>query len=871
MTGKEIREKFLKYFESKGHTRVPSSSLVPHNDPTLLFTNAGMNQFKDVFLGREKRDYTRACSCQKVVRAGGKHNDLENVGRTARHHTFFEMLGNFSFGDYFKKEAIEYTWEFLTNELNLPADKLYITVYKDDDEAFEIWNKHIGVPADRIYRMDEKDNFWAMGDTGPCGPCSEILIDQGPEIGCGRVDCDPYCDCDRHLELWNLVFMQYNRDESGKLNPLPKPSIDTGMGLERITAVVQKVPSNFDTDLIKPIIEYAAKLSNKNYGDNEKDDTSLRVIADHARATTFLISDGVLPSNEGRGYVLRRIMRRAMRHGKMLGFKEPFFYQVCEFVSDFMSDPYIELMDKKSYVSKVVKFEEERFNKTLETGLKIAEELLEKYRENKEIPGFEIFRLYDTYGFPVDLLQDIMEDNGYKLDLVGFDEEMKKQQERAKQAWAGSGESFIADIYKKLENQFKTEFIGYENTNSESSVLAIVKDDNETQEISESSEFELILDQTPFYPESGGQVGDTGKIYNENCNIEVLDCKKVGNLIIHKCKLLNGKVKKGDKVTAVIDVEKRKNTERNHTATHLLHKALQMVLGDHVRQAGSLVAPDRLRFDFTHFAPVDDEEIKKIELLVNENIIKNIEVTKTIKPIEEAIKEGAMALFGEKYDKEVRVVEVPGFSKELCGGCHVERTGDIGLFKIVSEASVAAGIRRIEAVTGLEAVKFTQEINSIAKKSALLLKSNINDVPSKITELQEQLKNTQKELSKLQDKLNASKAEDILSNVKEINGVKVLAVKMDNTEINALRNFVDMAKAKIKSGIVLVGSVNGDKVTFLCGVTKDLTSKYKAGDIVKEIAKITGGGGGGKPELAQAGGKNPEKIDEALNHIYSIL
>ncbi|BAI80923.1 alanyl-tRNA synthetase [Deferribacter desulfuricans SSM1] len=871
MTGKEIREKFLKYFESKGHTRVPSSSLVPHNDPTLLFTNAGMNQFKDVFLGREKRDYTRACSCQKVVRAGGKHNDLENVGRTARHHTFFEMLGNFSFGDYFKKEAIEYAWEFLTKEINLPADKLYITVYKDDDEAFEIWNKHIGVPADRIYRMDEKDNFWAMGDTGPCGPCSEILIDQGPEIGCGRADCDPYCDCDRHLELWNLVFMQYNRDESGKLNPLPKPSIDTGMGLERVTAVVQKVPSNFDTDLIKPIIEYAAKLSNKNYGDNEKDDTSLRVIADHARATTFLISDGVLPSNEGRGYVLRRIMRRAMRHGKMLGFKESFFYQVCEFVCDFMNDPYIELMDKKSYVSKVVKFEEERFNKTLETGLKIAEELLEKYKENKEIPGFEIFRLYDTYGFPVDLLQDIMEDNGYKLDLVGFDEEMKKQQERAKNAWAGSGESFIADIYKKLENQFKTEFIGYENTKSESSVLAIVKDDNETQEISESSEFELILDKTPFYPESGGQVGDTGKIYNENCNIEVLDCKKVGNLIVHKSKLLSGKIKKGDKVTAVIDVEKRKNTERNHTATHLLHKALQMVLGDHVRQAGSLVAPDRLRFDFTHFAPVDDEEIKKIELLVNENIIKNIEVTKTIKPIEEAIKEGAMALFGEKYDKEVRVVEVPGFSKELCGGCHVGRTGDIGIFKIVSEASVAAGIRRIEAVTGLEAVKFTQEINSIAKKSALLLKSNINDVPSKITELQEQLKNTQKELTKLQDKLNASKAEDILSNVKEINGIKVLAIRMDNTEINALRNFVDMAKAKIKSGIVLVGSVNGDKVTFLCGVTKDLTSKYKAGDIVKEIAKITGGGGGGKPELAQAGGKNPEKIDEALNHIYNIL
>ncbi|MGA1846599.1 alanine--tRNA ligase [Deferribacter abyssi] len=871
MTGKEIREKFLKFFESKGHTIVPSSSLVPHNDPTLLFTNAGMNQFKDVFLGREKRDYTRACSCQKVVRAGGKHNDLENVGRTARHHTFFEMLGNFSFGDYFKEGAIEYAWEFLTKILGLPADKLYITIYKDDDEAFKIWHEKIGVPADRIYRMGEKDNFWSMGDTGPCGPCSEILIDQGSDIGCGRPDCDPYCDCDRHLELWNLVFMQYNRDENGNLNPLPKPSIDTGMGLERVTAVVQKVKSNFDTDLIKPVIEYAAKISGKKYGENDEIDTSLRVLADHARATTFLISDGVLPSNEGRGYVLRRIMRRAMRHGKMLGFKEPFFYKVCEYVSDFMSDPYIELLDKKSYVSKIVKFEEERFNKTLETGLRITEELLEKYKDEKVIPGNEIFRLYDTYGFPVDLLEDIMEDNGFKLDMSGFDSEMKKQQERAKKAWTGSGDIQVADVYKKLISEIKSEFIGYDTLKSDGKVLAIIKDDNISETAEKDEKVEIILDKTPFYAESGGQVGDKGILYAENLKIEVYDCKKIDTLIVHHAVIKNGTLKTGTTVTAEVDEDLRKNTERNHTATHLLHKALQEVLGDHVRQAGSLVSPDRLRFDFTHFAPVDDKEIEKIEKIINEQIIANKAVRKTIKPIEQAIKEGAMALFGEKYDKEVRVVEIPEFSKELCGGCHVEHTGDIGLFKIINETSVAAGVRRIEAVTALNAVKFVNNIIKSAKVTASLLKTSIDETPKKVEELIENHKNLQKELNQIKDKLNASKADELLNNVKEINGIKILTVRMDNTEINSIRNFIDMAKAKLKSGIVLVGSVSGEKVTFICGVTKDLINKYKAGDIVREVAKIAGGSGGGKPELAQAGGKKPEKIQEALNQIYNLV
>ncbi|PMP71588.1 MAG: alanine--tRNA ligase [Calditerrivibrio nitroreducens] len=870
ISGKDIREKFLKYFEKHGHKIVDSSSLVPQNDPTLLFTNAGMNQFKDLFLGLEKREYNRATTCQKVVRAGGKHNDLENVGRTARHHTFFEMLGNFSFGDYFKKEAIEYAWEFLTKELGLPKEKLFVSIYYDDEEAFEIWNKIIGIPAEKILRRGEKDNFWSMGDTGPCGPCSEIHIDQGPEAGCRKPDCNPDCDCDRHLELWNLVFMQYDRSADGKLTPLPKPSIDTGMGLERITAVCQGKLSNYDTDLIKPIIEFAANLAGKTYGNNEKDDVSLRVIADHSRSTTFLIADGVIPSNEGRGYVLRRIMRRAMRHGKMLGFDGSFFYKVCEFVVDFMGDHYIELKDKKDYISKMVVFEEKRFSRTLDLGLKLIDELLEKNKDKKEISGSEIFKLYDTYGFPIDLLQDIAEDNGYRLDLIGFDKEMALQQERAKKHWVGSGEEKIAEVYKKLSH-LKTEFKGYDNNSLTGKILALVENGEEKQEVQEGKEVDILLEQTPFYPEGGGQQGDTGTIYSKETIAEVKDTKKYGNLIVHKAFVKKGMLKIGETVTAEIDSEKRIATERNHTATHLLHKALQMVLGDHVRQAGSLVNDEKLRFDFSHFEAISKEDIIEIERIVNNIIIKNLSVTKILMPIEEAVKSGAMALFGEKYDRIVRVVEVKEFSKELCGGCHVRNTGEIGFFRISGEMSVAAGVRRIEAVTGMKAFDEYVKMKNILDDIMLTIKVSQDQIVPRIKDLLEENKSIKKDLDEQKSRDLMKIMEDLDRYTYDINGVKLISIKLNYPDINKVRELADNIKDKIKSGIVLIAAINNDKLTILCGITRDLTDRFSADKIVKEITKTTGGGGGGRSDFAQAGGKDISKLDEALTKIKSYL
>lgn len=870
ISGKDIREKFLKYFEKHGHKIVDSSSLVPQNDPTLLFTNAGMNQFKDLFLGLEKREYTRATTCQKVVRAGGKHNDLENVGRTARHHTFFEMLGNFSFGDYFKKEAIEYAWEFLTKELGLPEEKLFVSIYYDDEEAFEIWNKVIGIPAEKILRRGEKDNFWSMGDTGPCGPCSEIHIDQGPEAGCRKPDCNPDCDCDRHLELWNLVFMQYDRSADGKLTPLPKPSIDTGMGLERITAVCQGKLSNYDTDLIKPIIEFTAKLAGKNYGNNEKDDVSLRVIADHSRSTTFLIADGVIPSNEGRGYVLRRIMRRAMRHGKMLGFDGTFFYKVCEFVVDFMGDHYIELKDKKDYISKMVAFEEKRFSRTLDLGLKLIDELLGKNKDRKEISGSEIFKLYDTYGFPIDLLQDIAEDNGYKLDLMGFDKEMALQQERAKKYWVGSGEEKIAEVYKKLSH-LKTEFQGYDNHSLSSKILALIENGEEKKEVQEGNEVDILLEQTPFYPEGGGQQGDTGMIYSRETIAEVKDTKKYGNLIVHKAIVKKGTLKVGETITAEIDSEKRIATERNHTSTHLLHKALQMVLGDHVRQAGSLVNDEKLRFDFSHFEAISKDDIIEIERIVNSIIIKNLSVTKTLMPIDEAVKSGAMALFGEKYDRIVRVVEVSDFSKELCGGCHVRNTGEIGFFRITGEMSVAAGVRRIEAVTGMKAFDDYAKMKNILDDIMLTIKVSQDQIVSRIKDLLEENKSIKKDLDEQKSRDLMKIMEDLERYTYDINGVKLISIKLNYPDINKVRELADNIKDKIKSGIVLIAAINNDKLTILCGITRDLTDRFSADKIVKEITKITGGGGGGRSDFAQAGGKDISKLDEALSKIKSLL
>lgn len=872
MTGHEIREKFLQYFKDKGHEVVGSSSLLPRNDPTLLFTNAGMNQFKDLFLGNEKRAYSTAATCQKVVRAGGKHNDLENVGRTARHHTFFEMLGNFSFGDYFKDDAIKYGWDFLVNVLGLPAEKMFITIFDDDDEAFEIWNKKMGLPAEKIIRMGEKDNFWSMGDTGPCGPCSEIHIDQGEHMSCGP-DCGPgTCDCDRHLELWNLVFMQFDRDKEGNLNPLPKPSIDTGMGLERITAVVQGVYSNYDTDLLQPIIQFTAKLAGVRYGDNDESDTSLRVIADHCRSTTFLVGDGVLPSNEGRGYVLRRIMRRAMRHGKMLGFTESFFYKVCEYVVNFMQGHYIELADKKNFISKVVACEEEQFSKTLTIGLKVIDELLEKYSENKVIPGEEMFRLYDTYGFPVDLLADIAEDNGYALDETGFNNEMKAQQERAKQAWKGSGEDSVSAIYRQLQNEFNAKFVGYDFLNSLGKVGIIIKDGAEVQSLNEGDEGEIFLDATAFYAEGGGQAGDSGVIKTDKALFRVENTVKFGDgLILHKGKMEIGSIEKGADVNGYVDEEARLATERNHTATHLLQKALQNVLGDHVRQAGSLVSPERLRFDFNHFAGVSEDEISRIEEEICRKIIADEPVSKSYKSIEEAVQGGAMALFGEKYGDVVRVVEVGEYSKELCGGCHVRRTGEIGTLKIISESSVASGVRRIEAVTGLKAVETLSKVDRAVKSVNEMLKTNVESIPAKVSELMEMLKDKDKEIRKLNEKLNAAKAGDLTEKVVEVNGIKVLAVKLDNADRDTMRNFVDTARDKLKSAVVLAGAVDGDKVAFVCGVTKDLVSKVKAGDVIKEVAAIAGGSGGGRPDMAQAGAKDPEKLDDAVAAVVSVV
>ncbi len=873
MTGSEIRKAFLKYFEKNGHTIVKSSSLVPYNDPTLLFTNAGMNQFKDVFLGLEKREYKRATSSQKCVRAGGKHNDLENVGRTARHHTFFEMLGNFSFGDYFKEGAINFAWEFLTEVLKLDKSRLYATIFYNDDEAFEIWNKQIGLPEDRIIRLGEKDNFWAMGDTGPCGPCSEIIYDQGEDMSCGENCGIGKCDCDRFLEIWNLVFMQYNRDESGKMTPLPKPSIDTGMGLERITAVIQGVKSNYDTDLLRDIIYHAEKISGVRYGENEEKDISLRVIADHSRAVTFLINDGVIPSNEGRGYVLRRIMRRASRHGKILGINEPFLYLMAEKVADKMNDEYPEVKENLTYIQEVIKAEEERFLKTLDKGLIILSEEIRKLKNNNEtvIPGEIVFKLYDTYGFPVDLTEDIVRKDGFTLDMEGFNKEMLKQQEQSRQSWSGSGEEKIPEIYKKLAD-IQVKFIGYDKLDSKAKVVKIVKNQQEVNELREGGEGEIIFDITPFYGESGGQVGDKGIISSENCYLIVTDTQKpIDNLIVHKVKVKKGIIKIGDICNLEVDKSKRIPTMCNHTATHILQYALRKVLGDHVKQAGSLVESERLRFDFTHFKALSYEEIAKIEDIVNEKIRENVIVEKLEMPIDEAKKLGAIALFGEKYGDIVRVVKIGDFSIELCGGTHLNRTGDIGFFKIVNESSIAGGVRRIEAYTGQKAIDYVREIEKDYFNSLILLKEKIGNLNSKIEKLLNENRELHKKIEKLEVEVSTksvAKSDDI---IKEINGIKLVRFKTSGKDVKEMRKILDGFKTKINKGIIIIASTNEKKVNIICSVTKNLTEKVKAGEIIKFICEKIDGKGGGKPEFAQGGGKNPEMLDQALEEVEKII
>jgi alanyl-tRNA synthetase len=875
MTGKELRAKFLDYFEQNGHTIVPSSGLVPHNDPTLLFTNAGMNQFKDCFLGMEKRNYVRAASSQKCVRAGGKHNDLENVGRTARHHTFFEMLGNFSFGDYFKKEAIAFAWRFLTEELGLDKNRLYVTVFTDDDEAADIWHLQEGVPRGRIYRFGEKDNFWSMGDTGPCGPCTEIFWDNGPEVGCGSPDCAVGCDCDRYMEIWNNVFMQFNRSADGKLAPLPKPAVDTGMGLERIATVMQGKKSNYDTDLLQGIIQYIAKLAGKKYHDNDRDDVSMRVIADHARATTFLICDGVLPSNEGRGYVLRRIMRRAARHAKMLGFAEPVLYRTVDAVNSIMGEAFPELLEREEYVKKVILAEEERFFETLDRGLAILNEEVAKLKQAGQnvLAGETVFRLYDTFGFPVDLTADIMEAEGMSIDEDGFNLCMERQRSQAREHWKGSGEEGIADIFKNLHNEgLRTAFTGYDEQSSYSVVSALLIRGTLASEASTGDMVDVITEATPFYGASGGQAGDTGKISTGAAHLKVTETlRPFTDLIVHRCLVENGTIRTGEAVDLKVDSPERTSTARNHTATHLLQSALRKVLGEHVKQAGSLVEPERLRFDFTHFSAMTPDEIRTVEELVNGFIMENRQVDSREMAATEAIATGATALFGEKYGDRVRVVRVGDISMELCGGTHVSASGDIGFFKIVSEGGIAAGVRRIEALTGTGSFRFVRQLEEEQRQLATVVKAEGGGILDRVERLLAKQKELQREVETLQSQVDAGKSADLLAGIRDIGGVKVLAVKVVVDDIKRLRELADLLKDRIGSGVLALGAEISGKATLLVAVTGDLTGRFKAGELIREMAPLIGGSGGGKPELAQAGGSRTENLPAALDKLYSII
>lgn len=874
LSGNEIREKFLLYFEGKGHTRVASSSLVPYNDPTLLFANAGMNQFKDVFLGLEKRPYTRATTTQKCVRAGGKHNDLDTVGRTARHHTFFEMLGNFSFGDYFKREAITYAWEFLTKELGLPEDKLYATIYQDDDEAFALWRELTPLPEERIIRLGEKDNFWSMGDTGPCGPCSEILIDRGEEFACGP-DCRiGKCECDRFLEIWNLVFMQYNRDADGKMTPLPRPSIDTGMGLERITSVVQGVESNYDTDLIKPLLQAIEKLCGQPYYKDERG-FPFRVIADHIRSCSFLISDGVLPGNEGRGYVLRRILRRAIRFGKVLGINDPFMEQLVPVVVQIMGQAYPELAEKIDYVAKVIRLEEERFHETLNDGIRMAQEIVQnlKKRQLDTIPGTEAFKLYDTFGFPLDLTEDIAEEAGLKVDLEGFNRALEEQRQKARAARQEVNAWDLALLVTNLAGDLPvTHFTGYSKVQDEATVLALIKGEQAVAEAQDGDEVYLLCEQTPFYPEGGGQVGDQGVIVGAAGKLVVTNTKKLPDgKIVHQG-TVSGTMKKGEKVRLMVNVSERRDTARNHTATHLLHKALQTVLGSHVHQAGSVVEPARLRFDFTHFAAVTAEELSAIENLVNEQIAAGLDVGTREMSLEEAKKSGAMALFGEKYGEKVRVVQIADFSKELCGGTHVGNTSQLGLFKIVSEGAVGAGIRRIEAVTSRGVREYLAEKEAVLAELAELVKAPVAELSHRVQWLLEELKEKEKLLVQMENKFAQMQVNSLLDKTVKVEGISLLVSRVQARDVETMRKMTDLLRDKLQSGIVVLGAVIDDKVSFIVAATPDLTAQgAHAGKIIKEIAQIAGGGGGGRPDMAQAGGKDVAKLDEALAKAAAIV
>ena len=863
MSAAAVRRAFLEYFRGRGHRVVPSSSLVPGNDPTLLFTNAGMVQFKDLFLGKEQRDYTRAASSQRCVRAGGKHNDLENVGYTARHHTFFEMLGNFSFGDYFKRDAIAFAWEFVTGTLQLDAGRLCVTVFRDDDEAAQLWRDIAGIPADRIVRLGEKSNFWAMGDTGPCGPCSEIFYDHGPAIA-GGPPGSPDEDGDRFVEIWNLVFMQFERDADGTMKPLPKPSVDTGAGLERMAAVMQGVHSNYDIDLFRDLIRAAAELT----GAADLASPSLRVIADHIRACCFLISDGVVPSNEGRGYVLRRIARRAMRHGYKLGQPSLFFHRLVPVLASTMGDAYPELLDRQDTLERVLRAEEERFAETLATGMGLFEEATRNLPRGGAVPGAVVFKLHDTYGFPPDLTGDVAREGGLSLDMAGYEKEMDAQRERARAA-----SRFAVDLRGGARFDSRTDFFGYEALTGESSVLALLRDGAEVSELHAGEHGEVVLTRTPFYAESGGQVGDSGVLSSPSADFTVTDTQKRGNAFSHVGRLTRGTLKSGDTLHAQVDGERRAAIRLNHSATHLLHAALRQVLGTHVTQKGSLVAPDRLRFDFAHFQAVTPAELARIETLVNDQIRANGAAETRLMEYEDAVAAGAMALFGEKYDSQVRVLTIGGFSTELCGGTHVQRAGDIGLFRITGESGVAAGVRRIEAVTGAGALEYVARGESLLREVAALVRGTRDDVTDKVREQLERVRVLEREVRSLKDKLASGQGTDLAAGAVAVGKTRVVAARVDGADANALRAAVDDLKSRLGSAVIVLAAVEpaSQRIALVAGVTADLTNTVKAGALIGSVAARVGGKGGGRPDFAQAGGTDPQHLDAALGNVVPTI
>jgi len=903
VTGNEIRRKFVDYFASRGHRQVPSSSLVPVADPTLLFTNAGMNQFKDVFLGLEQRDYKRAATVQKCVRAGGKHNDLENVGRTARHHTFFEMLGNFSFGDYFKREAIAFAWELVTREWAIPPARLYASVYKDDDEAEKLWKQIANLPPDRIARLEE-ENFWAMGDTGPCGPCSEIFYDFGPAASdAGHQHCSFPCDCGRYVEIWNLVFMQFNRDADGTMTPLPKPSIDTGSGLERVAAALQGKISNFDTDLLRPLIHRACELSGKEYGETKESDVSLRILADHSRAAAFLVSDGVLPSNEGRGYVVRKIVRRALRHGRMLGLAKPFLFEMASHVAELMKEPYPELLENIPRVARVIRHEEERYEHTLTLALRKLDEELETQATEQGVPtsrrhdgtivvhlpgsislrGEAAFRLYDTFGLPLDLLEDEGSWRGFRVDREGFERELEKQRQRAKASWKGISKEAAGPVYARLAETFRTELDFYYGTSTrDCRIEAIVTRDGSVGEIPAGAEAEVVLDRTSFYAEAGGQVADIGAFYDNANTAQVAEVRgayyPVAGLIAHRV-VAKEKLCVGDRVATWADATRREHIKRNHTATHLVHAALRNILGTHVKQSGSLVAPEYLRFDFAHFAPADPDELREIEQQVNEQVLRNAEVETDITNLEDALASGALAFFGDKYpEQNVRVVTIPNpsaprgfYSKELCGGTHVRRTGDIGVLKIVAEQAVAAGVRRVQAISGERALADYQQALETLDGLGKALNVGKEELAAAVERLAMTVKQLEKQLEGLKRKAAQSKVDELAEQARTVKDVRVLSARVADVDRAALRQLADSLRQKLGSGVVVLATTEDGKVALVTAVTEDLTSRLHAGKIVQAVAQQVGGSGGGRADLAEAGGKDTSALEKAIAQVYELV